>query len=726
MKLQKQLITAFASIALLPYIAGMAGLFIGIRAIMKQTSYEMARKYTDAFAMGLESFFNDASTATRTAASFSGVKEKNWQQILPQLQDLTDDIDGIQSFLLINADGTYWDSALPGNPAYGYLVTTNDSSPNSQPITLTHRNYFKELITNNTSNQKKEFISDLMIAPDTGEKQALAAANIIDNGITTGIIAVIINAESFDEKYAELLQDFERLFGKETQIAVTTNSGLLVSHITYNKEQKAYIDTIMDQNELITAADELPQDLLTAAQQASKYQGKEQPYRLNGKTHILLTTPLENTPYTVYLSVPKTKLYSAIYVLRNMICLIGVIIAVIIFITAILIGKGLSKPLKMTANTLHDISEGSGDLTQRIDIQGNEEIMAVSTFFNKFVSTLHEMISKIKDKTNTIELISGNLTQKTNSIQSGITQISTSVTDLNFKAEEQAASVTETSATLDQITKHLDALTRQIEDQSSAVTQSSAAIQQMVANINAISANLAKASTNFRTLQTTSNGGKTDLSNVQQLVENVSSQSADLLETNKIIHSIASQTNLLAMNAAIEAAHAGEAGAGFSVVADEIRKLAEDSSKQSKVIAAALKNIVGTINSVVGATKRASVSFDEIVTQTTASVELANQISFAMNEQTEGSRQVLEALQQIQDITTSVRTGSVEMNEGAAVIINEMHRLTDISQQVQDNSQIIARAVESIGETISSITNDAQTNSSAVAVLHELTDKFKL
>ena len=170
MKLQKQLITAFASIALLPYIAGMAGLFIGIRAIMKQTSYEMARKYTDAFAMGLESFFKDASTATRTAASFSGIKEKNWQQILPQLQDLTDDIDGIQSFLLINADGTYWDSALPGNPAYGYLVTTNDSSPNSQPITLTHRNYFKELITNNTSNQKKEFISDLMIAPDTGVK----------------------------------------------------------------------------------------------------------------------------------------------------------------------------------------------------------------------------------------------------------------------------------------------------------------------------------------------------------------------------------------------------------------------------------------------------------------------------------------------------------------------------------------------------------------------------
>lgn len=153
-EITEKLISAFASIALLPYIIGMLGLFIGIRSIMNQTSYEMMLRYADSFATGLESFFTEAIAVTRSAASFSGVKEKNWIEIRPQLQELSQDVNGVQSFLLINDDGTYWDSALPGNPAHGYLVTENDASPGSDPITLTFRDYFKELVTNNTANSK--------------------------------------------------------------------------------------------------------------------------------------------------------------------------------------------------------------------------------------------------------------------------------------------------------------------------------------------------------------------------------------------------------------------------------------------------------------------------------------------------------------------------------------------------------------------------------------------
>ena len=724
-EITEKLISAFASIALLPYIIGMLGLFIGIRSIMNQTSYEMMLRYADSFATGLESFFTEAIAVTRSAASFSGVKEKNWIEIRPQLQELSQDVNGVQSFLLINDDGTYWDSALPGNPAHGYLVTENDASPGSEPITLTFRDYFKELVTNNTANVKKQFISDLMIAPDTGEKQALAAANIIDGNKTTGIVAVILNAASFDANYEDLLSDMVRLFGKEAQIAITTSSGLLMSQIVYDERTDTYVDTVMSQNVLITT-EALHPDMQQAIRNAGAYTDREQTYRLDGKTHVLVSKNLENTPYSVYFSVPKTQLYSAVYILRNMILLIGFIIAVIIFITAVLIGRSISKPLQMTAVTLRDISEGSGDLTQRLEVSGNTEIQAVSTFFNKFISTLHDMITKISEKTGVIEQISQDLAAETGAIQNGVSQISSSIADLNFKVEDQSASVTETSATVEEISKHLSSLTREIENQSAAVTQSSAAIQQMVANINVISNNLEKASNNFNILQKTSGDGKMDLGRVRKLIETISAQSADLLETNKLITSIASQTNLLAMNAAIEAAHAGEAGAGFSVVADEIRKLAEDASKQSKVTAVTLKNIVSNINSVVDAADHAGSSFDTIVSQISSAVDLVNQITMTMNEQTEGSKQVLEALHDIQEVTTVVRSGSQEMDQGTGVIIKEMDRLAEISRQVQDNARTIAQAVQTIENTVSEIADNAQINSESVAVLRDMTSKFKL
>ena len=122
----------------------------------------------------------------------------------------------------------------------------------------------------------------------------------------------------------------------------------------------------------------------------------------------------------------------------------------------------------------------------------------------------------------------------------------------------------------------------------------------------------------------------------------------------------------------------------------------------------------------------AGASFDTIVSQISKAVELVNQITMTMNEQTEGSKQVLEALQDIQEVTTVVRSGSQEMDQGAGVIIKEMDRLAEISRQVQDNARTIAQAVQTIESTVSEIADNAQINSESVAVLRDMTSKFKL
>jgi methyl-accepting chemotaxis protein len=216
------------------------------------------------------------------------------------------------------------------------------------------------------------------------------------------------------------------------------------------------------------------------------------------------------------------------------------------------------------------------------------------------------------------------------------------------------------------------------------------------------------------------------MQNVIELVKDVSSQSEQLLETNQIIDSIASQTNLLAMNAAIEAAHAGEAGKGFSVVSDEIRKLAESSSEQSKAIEVELKKVVSKITSIVEASEKADNAFGAVNQQIRQANGLIQEIRMSMKEQTEGSQQVLEALDDIQNITMQIRDGSLEMNQGTSMILKEMLRLESISMKVQKSTQDIARSSDTIGQTIEEILGVTVRNSGVVKTLNELTDRFKI
>jgi PAS domain S-box-containing protein len=207
----------------------------------------------------------------------------------------------------------------------------------------------------------------------------------------------------------------------------------------------------------------------------------------------------------------------------------------------------------------------------------------------------------------------------------------------------------------------MEQLNSNVSEQSAAVTESAAAIEQMVANIQSVTNALTKNAEQVSELRTASEVGHSSITEVVSDMRGIAAESDSLLQINSVMSSIASQTNLLSMNAAIEAAHAGESGRGFAVVADEIRKLAESSSKQSKTIGAVLKTIKASIDKITKSAEQVLARFDTIDGGIETVAEQERGVLNAMEEQRHGSEQVLRAIGQVSDITQRVKNEAEQM-----------------------------------------------------------------
>ena len=192
-------------------------------------------------------------------------------------------------------------------------------------------------------------------------------------------------------------------------------------------------------------------------------------------------------------------------------------------------------------------------------------------------------------------------------------------------------------------------------DMTESVSTSSAAVEGMIANINSINSILEHNAESVGLLDGATRKGMAGIENVAELVSKIEENSNGLSEMSSVIQKIASQTNLLAMNAAIEAAHAGNSGRGFAVVADEIRKLAENSGSEARKISDVLKNVKQLIDATFKDTGDVQKEFSEVVQLSGTVVEQEQTVRRAISEQNEGGKQLLQAVGSMRELTQTVK-----------------------------------------------------------------------
>ena len=250
--------------------------------------------------------------------------------------------------------------------------------------------------------------------------------------------------------------------------------------------------------------------------------------------------------------------------------------------------------------------------------------------------------------------------------------------ELSEKIKETIKEVSNVSVTkLEENEVNVGSLVKQTKVMSEIVVNSSSAIEVMIKNINSITATLEKTAGVVEELEDATTNGNTNLVDVTTLVAGIEQDSKGLVEMSKMIQSIASQTNLLAMNAAIEAAHAGTAGAGFAVVADEIRKLAESSNVQAKNIHKVLDKIKKSIDSAYAKTKTTQSEFAEIVRLSDRVKNQEAEVLSAVNEENRGGALVLESIGKLKESEQAVSLAADNLLKGTMLIKQNIKELAE-------------------------------------------------
>jgi methyl-accepting chemotaxis protein len=374
-------------------------------------------------------------------------------------------------------------------------------------------------------------------------------------------------------------------------------------------------------------------------------------------------------------------------------------------------------PLRRTVGLLKEISQDGGDLMRRIEGRRNDETGRLALHFNAFAERLRSEFARMKAEAAKLRANAAELERGSGSTAAAVGAITVQIGVVRERVIDQSASVAESTGAIGRVVRNIEALDRRIAEEAEAVEGSSRSISRIVSGIESTTERVNDLVARVGRLKVSSEEGSEAIKAAAVEVGETARQSEKLLELNGLIASVASRTNLLAMNAAIEAAHAGEAGRGFAVVADEIRRLAEESAASAKQTAGELHGIKLSIDRIVDSSRLAEGAFDRIGESVSDTDSGLTEIAAELSGQRSGVGEVLASLDAIRSATETITAGSAEMREGGVLVIDEMRRLMALSAEIEGSVSSIAAEAGKIEEEAGKAAEAARMNVESAAAL---------
>ena len=436
--------------------------------------------------------------------------------------------------------------------------------------------------------------------------------------------------------------------------------------------------------------------------------------------------PIPECDWSVVCMAPYSDFYGGIGELLRSMVFIAIVSILLSLVVGFVVVHFAISPLNRVIKAIEGISRGDADLTARIRMASNDEIGKLAKGFNGFSEKLHRIVSELKGSKEDLRGFGELLGKMVQENANFLSEMINSIDGMNEEIRNQHEKVGTSVQAVDNISKSVEMLREQLRQQTEGVEQASAAVTEMIGNIDSVSGSVEKMVGEFNLLKVDVDGGIAQQHAVSEQIQQIEQQSKMLNEANKVISSIASQTNLLAMNAAIEAAHAGESGKGFAVVSDEIRKLSESSAQESKKINAQLKGILSSIKNVVQSSDLSDRSFSAVVEKLDQTDTLVRQIKLAMEEQSQGSKQIGDALRFMNDATSNVRSASEGVDSARQGIIRDVTSLKNSSDSVQEKILTLEENIQKIKEDDSELLGIATSINGSIYRIGTQVDQFKI